>query len=317
MAKRFFDLLASGLGLFLLAPFFLLVALAIKLESSGPVFFRQERVGRFGKIFRIHKFRTMVSDAERRGLQITVGTDARVTRVGVVLRKTKLDELAQLFDVFIGDMSLVGPRPEVPRYVAYYPHEARRLVQSVKPGITDWASIKFKDENEILGRSADPQAAYINEVLPIKLGFYTEYVQKRTFFGDLRILFATLGALIPVSVAWRFAFWICVLVVLLLALMPPIPHMPTTGWDKINHLLAFSVLVLLGVQAYPARTMTVLLGLFTYGSLIEILQSFTPDRVPEWADLLSDSLGLLVGWGLTTFFRRIRMPVSNDSKQRK
>ena len=196
MIKRLFDLLASGIGLLLLSPLFLVIALAIKVGSHGPIFFRQERVGRFGKKFHIHKFRTMAIDAERHGLQITVGADARVTRVGALLRKSKLDELAQLFDVFIGDMSLVGPRPEVPRYVEHYPAEARELVQSVKPGITDWASIKFKDENEILGRSKDPHSAYINEVLPIKIGFYTEYVRSRSFFGDLQIIFATLSALL-------------------------------------------------------------------------------------------------------------------------
>lgn len=193
--KRFFDLLASVIGLLVLAPVLLGIALAIKLESRGPVFFRQERVGRFGKTFRIHKFRTMVTDAERRGLQITVGADARVTKVGVVLRKYKLDELAQLIDVFIGDMSLVGPRPEVPRYVACYPAEAREIVLSVKPGITDRASIEYKDENEILGRAKDPHKAYVDEVLPIKIGYYIEYVRNRSFWGDLRIIFATLFAI--------------------------------------------------------------------------------------------------------------------------
>lgn len=196
MIKRLFDLLASSIGLLVLSPLFLVITLAIKFESSGSVFFRQERVGRFGKTFRIHKFRTMVTDAEWHGLQITAGADARVTRVGALLRKTKLDELAQLLDVFSGTMSLVGPRPEVPRYVAYYPVEARELIQSVKPGITDWASIKFKDENEILGKSKDPHSTYINEVLPIKIDFYTEYVRRRSFFGDLQIIFATLAALI-------------------------------------------------------------------------------------------------------------------------
>ena len=196
MIKRLFDLLISSIGLLLLSPLLLVIALAIKLESPGSVFFRQERVGWFGKTFRIHKFRTMVTDAERHGLEITVGADARVTRVGALLRKTKLDELAQLLDVFRGTMSLVGPRPEVPRYVAHYPVEARELIQSVKPGITDWASIKFKDENEILGKSKDPHSTYINEVLPIKIGFYTEYVRRRSFFGDLQIIFATLAALI-------------------------------------------------------------------------------------------------------------------------
>jgi lipopolysaccharide/colanic/teichoic acid biosynthesis glycosyltransferase len=196
MIKRLFDLLTSSIGLLLLSPLLLVIALAIKLESRGSVFFRQERVGRFGKTFRIHKFRSMVTDAERHGLQITVGADTRVTRVGALLRKTKLDELAQLLDVFSGTMSLVGPRPEVPRYVAHYPVDARELIQSVKPGITDWASIKFKDENEILGKSKDPHSTYINEVLPIKIGFYTEYVHTRSFFGDLQIIFATLAALI-------------------------------------------------------------------------------------------------------------------------
>jgi lipopolysaccharide/colanic/teichoic acid biosynthesis glycosyltransferase len=196
MIKRLFDLLISSIGMLLLSPLLLVIALAIKLESPGSVFFRQERVGRFGKTFRIHKFRTMVTDAERHGLQITVGADARVTRVGALLRKTKLDELAQLLDVFRGTMSLVGPRPEIPCYVAHYPVEARELIQSIKPGITDWASIKFKDENEILGKSKDPHSTYINDVLPIKIGFYTEYVSRRSFFGDLKIIFATLAALI-------------------------------------------------------------------------------------------------------------------------
>lgn len=194
MAKRLFDLAVSGLGLLLLAPILLVVALAIKLESPGRVFFRQERVGRFGKTFRIHKFRTMVTDAERQGLQITVGSDARVTRMGSVLRKYKLDELAQLIDVFVGDMSLVGPRPEVPRYVACYPADVRAIVLSVSPGITDWASIEFKDENSILGDAVDAERVYIEEILPVKLGYYVRYVRERSFMMDLRIIFATLVA---------------------------------------------------------------------------------------------------------------------------
>ena len=194
MAKRLFDLAVSGLGLLLLAPILLVVALAIKLESPGRVFFRQERVGRFGKTFRIHKFRTMVADAERQGLQITVGSDARVTRMGSVLRKYKLDELAQLIDVFVGDMSLVGPRPEVPRYVACYPADVRAIVLSVPPGITDWASIEFKEENAILGDAVDAERVYIEEILPVKLGYYVRYVRERSFMMDLRIIFATLVA---------------------------------------------------------------------------------------------------------------------------
>lgn len=196
MAKRLFDLVASGLGLLLLAPILLAIALAIKLESPGRVFFRQERVGQFGKTFCIHKFRTMAMDAERRGLQITVGNDARVTRVGAVLRKYKLDELAQLIDVLVGDMSLVGPRPEVPRYVACYPADVRAIVLSVPPGITDWASIEFKEENTILGGAVDAERAYVEEILPVKLCYYVRYVRERSFMMDVRIIFATLVAVI-------------------------------------------------------------------------------------------------------------------------
>lgn len=196
MAKRIFDLVASAMGLLVLAPLLLALALIIKLESPGPVFFRQERVGRYGRLFRIHKFRTMVTDAERQGLQITVGADRRVTRVGTVLRKYKLDELPQLIDVVAGDMSLVGPRPEVPRYVDCYPADVREIVLSVRPGITDWASIEFKDENEILGAAKDPQQAYITEVLPIKLRYYVKYVKERSFLGDLWVIVSTIKSLV-------------------------------------------------------------------------------------------------------------------------
>lgn len=196
MAKRIFDWLASTCGLLALAPVLVVLAVWIKLDSAGPVFFRQERVGRGGKLFRIHKFRTMVTDAERRGLQITVGADARVTRVGQWLRKYKLDELPQLLDVWLGQMSLVGPRPEVPRYVACYPADVRDMVLSVRPGITDRASIEFKDENEILGRAADPHLAYVNEVLPIKLRYYVDYVAHRSFWSDVGIIVATIRALV-------------------------------------------------------------------------------------------------------------------------
>jgi lipopolysaccharide/colanic/teichoic acid biosynthesis glycosyltransferase len=138
----------------------------------------------------------MVTDAERRGLQITVGADARVTRVGQWMRKYKLDELPQLLDVWLGHMSLVGPRPEVPRYVACYPADVRDLVLSVRPGITDRASIEFKDENEILARATDPNKAYIEQVLPIKLAFYQEYVKNRSFIGDIALIFKTIFSLI-------------------------------------------------------------------------------------------------------------------------
>lgn len=196
MAKRLFDWLASTFGLLVLAPVLVVLAFWIKLDSPGPVFFRQERVGRGGNLFCIHKFRTMVTDAERRGLQITVGADARVTRVGQWLRKYKLDELPQLLDVWLGHMSLVGPRPEVPRYVDCYPADVRVVVLSVRPGITDRASIEFKDENEILGRAADPHLAYVNEVLPIKLRYYVDYVKQRSFRSDVGIILATIRALV-------------------------------------------------------------------------------------------------------------------------
>ena len=196
MAKRLFDWFASTFGLLALAPVLLLLAVWIKLDSPGPVFFRQERVGRGGKLFRIHKFRTMVTDAERRGLQITVGADARMSRVGQWLRRCKLDELPQLLDVWLGQMSLVGPRPEVPRYVAFYPADVRDVVLSVRPGITDRASIEFKDENEILGRAPDPHLAYVNEVLPIKLRYYVDYVAQRSFWSDVGIIFSTIRALV-------------------------------------------------------------------------------------------------------------------------
>ena len=194
--KRLFDFVVSGIGLLALAPLLILVAVTIKLDSRGPVFFRQERVGQFGKLFRIHKFRTMIVDAEARGMQITVGADPRVTEIGHFLRKYKLDELPQLIDVFFGQMSLVGPRPEVQRYVDYYPQEIKALVLSLKPGITDRASIEFKDENEILGRASDPHRAYIEEILPTKLAYYVAYVRSRSLLGDIDIILSTLVAIV-------------------------------------------------------------------------------------------------------------------------
>lgn len=195
MAKRLFDFFASALGLVLLLPLFGFIAVLIKLDSRGEVFFRQERVGMRGRLFRIHKFRTMSVEAERKGPQITVGADCRITRVGAVIRKYKIDELPQLIDVLLGDMSLVGPRPEVPKYIACYPEDIREKVLSVRPGITDWASIRFKDENKILGEASDPEAAYVNEVLPIKQKYYVEYVDNRSFFGDIFIIFSTIFAI--------------------------------------------------------------------------------------------------------------------------
>lgn len=195
MLKRLFDFFGSGIGLIILLPIMLVIAVLIRLDSRGPIFFRQERVGQFGRLFKIHKFRTMVVDAEALGMQITVGFDPRVTRVGEFLRRYKLDELPQLIDVLFGYMSFVGPRPEVPRYVACYPQELRELVLSVRPGITDRASIEYKDENEILGRATDPHQAYLTEVLPIKLGYYADYVRNRSLLGDIGIIFLTLRAI--------------------------------------------------------------------------------------------------------------------------
>jgi len=196
LLKRLFDLVASAIGLVILLPVLLIISICIKIESTGPMFFRQERVGQRGQTFRIHKFRTMVTDAEQRGMQITVGKDPRITRVGATLRKYKLDELPQLLDVLRGKMSLVGPRPEVPRYVAVYPSDIKDKILSVKPGITDWASIKYKDENDVLGAADDPHIAYIEEVMPVKLQYASDYVDSRSFLGDLKIIFATLSAIV-------------------------------------------------------------------------------------------------------------------------
>lgn len=195
IAKRIFDLFFSLVGVILLAPLFLCISIWIKRDSHGPVFFRQERVGRSGKSFRIYKFRTMCLDAEAKGRQITVGDDPRITSSGAFLRHYKLDELPQLLNVLSGDMSLVGPRPEVPRYVALYPADVRERVLSVQPGITDYASIEYKDENAILGRAADPDRAYIEEVMPAKLRYYQRYVAERSLWVDFRLILKTLKAI--------------------------------------------------------------------------------------------------------------------------
>jgi len=198
MTKRLFDLAAASAGVVLLLPLLAVIALWVRFDSRGPVLFRQARVGRGGQLFEILKFRTMAAEdpaspAPQR--QLTVGRDPRITRAGHFLRKYKLDELPQLFNVLGGSMSLVGPRPEVPRYVACYPPAVRDLVLSVQPGVTDLAAILYKDESCILGQAADPERAYIETILPTKLGYYVQYVRERSFWGDLRIIFRTLGAL--------------------------------------------------------------------------------------------------------------------------
>lgn len=196
IAKRIFDLFISVAGTIVLLPVFVCIAIWIKLDSSGPVFFRQDRVGRFGKNFRIFKFRTMCLDAETKGRQITVGEDPRITRSGRFLRHYKLDELPQLLNVVLGEMSLVGPRPEVPRYVSLYPANVREQVLSVPPGITDYASIEYKDENAILGRATDPDRAYIEEVMPVKLRYYQRYVAERSLWIDFILILRTLKAIL-------------------------------------------------------------------------------------------------------------------------
>ncbi|WP_294373442.1 sugar transferase [uncultured Clostridium sp.] len=189
--KRIFDIVCSGIGLVILSPFLLFVAIRIKMGSDGPVFFKQIRVGENGKEFKILKFRTMVVDAEKLGRQITVGNDSRITKIGAFLRKYKIDELPQLINVFKGDMSLVGPRPEVPRYVNMYTEEQRKVLD-VKPGITDLASIRYRDENELLGKAENPDEFYINTIMPDKLALNMEYINKSNIFLDVYIIFKTI-----------------------------------------------------------------------------------------------------------------------------
>lgn len=195
MLKRAFDLLGAGIGLVLLAPLLFAIALWIKLDSPGPVFYRQHRVGRGGTLFRIHKFRTMRGHAPDDAFQLTVGDDPRITRAGRFLRRTKLDEIPQLIDVVAGTMSLVGPRPEVPRYVALYPPELRDKVLSVRPGITDAASLAYRDESSLLAGAADPQQTYIDEIMPAKLRQAAQYVDRMSLAQDLRLIGATLHRL--------------------------------------------------------------------------------------------------------------------------
>jgi lipopolysaccharide/colanic/teichoic acid biosynthesis glycosyltransferase len=195
MLKRSFDLLASTIGLVILIPFFIVIALWIKSDSKGPVFFRQLRVGRLGIPFKIHKFRTMKVDSESTG-RLTVGADVRITPSGHFLRKTKVDELPQLIDVLIGKMSLVGPRPEVEEFINYYPLDIKDKVLSVRPGITDKASIEMVDENEILAGYQNSRQAYIDIILPIKQKYYVEYVDMNNFWFDIKIIFLTLSKII-------------------------------------------------------------------------------------------------------------------------
>lgn len=195
IAKRAMDIVLSACALAVLCPLLLLIALAILIDDPGPVFYRQVRVGRNGKTFRIFKFRSMVMDADKKGLAITVGRDSRITRVGAVLRKTKLDELAQLLNVLLGQMSFVGPRPEVPKYVELYtPYQ--RQVLLVRPGITDYASIAYRNENDLLAGAPNPEAMYIEQIMPDKIELNMKYLREISPLADIRLILKTIVAVI-------------------------------------------------------------------------------------------------------------------------
>ena len=193
--KRLFDILVSGIGLICLSPLLLIVAIWIKLDSKGPVFFRQVRVGRYNKDFRIFKFRSMRVGSDKGSLITIGGRDPRVTRSGYFIRKYKIDELPQLINVFIGDMSLVGPRPEVRHYVNYWTPEQMHVLD-VRPGITDPASIKFRNENELLEKADDPEKFYIEVIMQEKIGLYLHYVKNASLGYDIKLIFQTFYAII-------------------------------------------------------------------------------------------------------------------------
>ena len=193
--KRLFDIVASGLGLLVLSPLFLILAIWIKLDSKGPVFYRQVRVGKDNKEFRILKFRSMREGSDSGSLVTIGGRDPRITRSGYIIRKLKLDELPQLINVFVGDMSLVGPRPEVRHYVDYWTEEQMHVLD-VRPGITDPASIKFRNENELMEQAEDPEDYYINVIMQEKLKLYLEYVKNHSFWGDIGLIFKTFWVIV-------------------------------------------------------------------------------------------------------------------------
>jgi lipopolysaccharide/colanic/teichoic acid biosynthesis glycosyltransferase len=195
MIKRLFDIIASFIGLILVSPVFIFISIFILLDSRGGIFYRQKRVGKAGKDFLLFKFRSMHTDADKRGL-ITVGArDPRVTKIGYYLRKYKLDELPQLLNVLFGDMSLVGPRPEVRKYVDMYNQDQLRVL-NVKPGITDYASIEYSNENEILASVSDPDKAYIEEIMPAKLQLNMKYIKESGLITDFKIILLTLKKII-------------------------------------------------------------------------------------------------------------------------
>ncbi|KXA17703.1 sugar transferase [Fusobacterium nucleatum] len=190
MSKRIFDIVISFVGLLILFPFFLIIALLIKIDSKGPVFFKQIRITKGGKEFKIFKYRTMKVGSDKYS-QITVGKDDRITKVGSFLRKYKLDEIPQLINVLIGDMSLVGPRPEVPKYVALYTDEQKEILK-VRAGITDYASIEFSDENDLLASEEDPEKAYIEKIMPKKIELNKKYLSEISILTDIKIILLTI-----------------------------------------------------------------------------------------------------------------------------
>jgi lipopolysaccharide/colanic/teichoic acid biosynthesis glycosyltransferase len=201
--KRGLDVVGSLAGLALLWPLLLVVAVAIKLDSPGPVFFRQQRVGRNDRPFRIFKFRSMTVDAPSRGSALTVHADKRITRVGAFLRRSKLDELPQLINVLVGDMALVGPRPEVPQFMDFYPPEQRALMVSIRPGMTDFAAILFRDESSLLDQASDPINVYRYQIMPLKFRYYRRYRNELNNLTDLRLILATILLLVsPRAPRW-------------------------------------------------------------------------------------------------------------------
>jgi len=193
--KRVFDIIVSFVGLLFLCPVIIVVAGLLKLDG-GAIIFKQERVGRGGSRFQLFKFRSMVADESKRRIQVTAENDSRITSLGRLLRKTKLDELPQLFNVLKGDMSLVGPRPEVPQYVAMWPEVDRKKILSIRPGITDYATLHYHDEQAILARAEDPEKAYVHDIVPHKLELYRDYVRDRNFGLDIRLILATLARIV-------------------------------------------------------------------------------------------------------------------------
>lgn len=193
--KRVFDIVVSLLMLVILSPFFIVLAIAIKIDSKGPVFYRQERVTQYGKHFRIHKFRTMVANADKIGTQVTVNNDSRITKVGRFIRKCRLDEVSQLIDVLSGSMTFVGTRPEVPKYVERYTDEMKATLL-LPAGVTSLASIKYKDEDMLLDNAENADETYVNEVLPGKMEYNLSAVKKCGFWRDVGIMFQTVGAVL-------------------------------------------------------------------------------------------------------------------------